>query len=87
MKNSVLVVSALLGLGASYALADKPEWAGEGGQPGAYEKEQHREDMRDKNKKHHDEDDVWDWDKEGGDKDKDKDKDAKKDKKNKNKKK
>ena len=85
MKSSVLVVSALFGLSASYALADKPEWAGDGGQPGAYEKEQHREDMRDKNKKQHDDDDGWDWDKEGGDKDKDKD--AKKDQKHKNKKK
>ena len=87
MKNSVLVISALFGLGASYAIADKPEWAGEGGQPGAHEKEQHVEDMRDKSKKHNDNDNVWDWDKEGGDKDKDNDKDAKKDKKNKNKKK
>ena len=47
------------------ALADKPDWAGEGGKPSDHEIEEHRDDMKDKskgkgNKKNKDSDDFED---------------------------
>jgi len=49
MKFSVLLSTFILTLCFSVSsLADKPKWAGEGGQPTAQEKEQHKEAMTSK---------------------------------------
>ncbi len=49
MRNHLLLTCIALGLCTTAALADKPEWAGEGGRPSAEQIEAHRDAMRAKN--------------------------------------
>jgi len=49
MRSHLLLTCIALGLCTTAALADKPEWAGEGGRPSAEQIEAHRDAMRDKN--------------------------------------
>ena len=73
MKHSVLLSTFILTLCFSVSgLADKPKWAGEGGQPTAQEKAQHKEAMT---SKHESKSKVKNKDK---DKDKDKSRDKQK---------
>ena len=49
MKKAVVITFALTGMFVPHVLADKPVWSGEGGKPTEAEKQQHQEQMRDKN--------------------------------------
>ena len=48
MKRLILTLLTSLSLSILSVQADKPKWAGEGGKPSDSEKEQHVEEMRDK---------------------------------------
>ncbi len=52
MKKTLAIVSILL-LTSTTLLADKPSWAGNGGKPEKYEKEQHKEEMTSKHSNKH----------------------------------
>ena len=66
MKRLILTLLTSLSLSILSVQADKPKWAGEGGKPSDSEKEQHVEEMRDKqgDKKNKNKDsDDSDWEK------------------------
>ena len=66
MKNMKLIGLSVLILSSSVLIADKPEWAGNGGKPSKYEKESHKNEMKSKHKykkdKHHKKNDDHDYD-------------------------